>query len=321
VRRALIVALLTCTTTLAHAGPRQVLVLRSEGNADTPSRTSVDTHVLRLARHIDGKIEAGDITLTDAAAAAGCDATNPTCKDEILATFGMDEIVTTTVNKQPGELKIVVRRLAKTSAPRTAQSTIPVGRPPEAKLDADLGPLFDIKAAPTAEKAVATEPDKKLPTEPVMQPPATEPPEPTSETPPPTETQPEATPAPVPTTPAQTDTRSRSRSMPKIGMGVGAGMVVLSFVLWGKASSLQSEIDTAPANTAEDFTRLRELESNADGYAAAGNLMFVGGLVIGGVSTYFYWKKRKQARTRAATVLPMLTPHGAGLVLSFGGAR
>ena len=122
-KRAL-VALLLVFTTVAYAGPQQVLVLRAEGAANASSRTTVETHVLRLAKHLDGKIDAGDITLSDAAAAAGCNSADAGCKDEILATFGVDEIVTTTVTPtSAGGLTVTVSRLQKGAAPRAAAST------------------------------------------------------------------------------------------------------------------------------------------------------------------------------------------------------
>ena len=111
-KRAFIVALL-CVTQVAYAGPHAVLVLRSEGTADTASRTSVDTHVLRLAKNIEGKVDAGYITLTEAAAAVGCNPSDAACKDDVLTTFGVDELVATTVTATPTGLNITVRRIAR----------------------------------------------------------------------------------------------------------------------------------------------------------------------------------------------------------------
>ena len=98
--RALVIAIL-CFAQVALAGPHQVLVLRSEGTADTSSRTSIDSHVLRLAKNLDGKVEAGDITFTEAAAVVGCNPSDAGCKDEVLSTLGVDEIVATTVTATP----------------------------------------------------------------------------------------------------------------------------------------------------------------------------------------------------------------------------
>jgi hypothetical protein len=127
-------------TTVAHAGPHNVLVLRAEGTADTPTRTNVETHVLRLAKNIDGKIDAGDITYSDAAAAAGCNSTDVACKDEILATFAVDELVATTVLSSSAQHTVMVRRMKKGAAPKVATSQLIAGAVMEGRLQADLGP-------------------------------------------------------------------------------------------------------------------------------------------------------------------------------------
>ena len=164
-RRA-IAALLVCSVHLAYAGPHQVLVLKAEGNADSGSRTSVDGHVMRLAKNLDGKVEAGDITLTEAAAVVGCKLSEPSCKDEVLTTLGVDEVVGTTVTTTPGGLNVTVRRYTKGAAPRSAQTTLQSGKPADAKMNAEIGPLFGVGAAaapaPTADKT-RKEPARKEP--------------------------------------------------------------------------------------------------------------------------------------------------------------
>jgi hypothetical protein len=119
----------------------------------------------------------------------------------------------------------------------------------------------------------------------------------------------------------QTDSPMPSRKWQKIGMGVGAGMVLLSFILWTRASSLQDQIDSAPHDTPNDFIHLKDLESQADGAAGGGNLFFVTGAILAGVSGYYYWKKGRAHRTQTARIIPTAFPHGAGLVLSFGGGQ
>jgi hypothetical protein len=304
---------LSLCVTLAQAGPRQILVLRAEGTADAASRTSVDTQVLRLAKHIDGKVDAGDITLTDAAAAAGCNASDAACRDEILMTFAVDEIVTSTVTVGTnGQLNVTVRRVTKGAAPKVAQSTLAGGKASEQKLDADIGPLFGL-AATTAPTPAATE----------KQPPVTEPmPPPVEAAPAPGEAQPQpvaqpmAQPQPMPVMPEGAPRRKNEM----IGMGIGGGMMLLGVLFWAGASSKQGEIDDAPANTPADFVHLQQLEKDADGLAGGGNLFFVGGLVVTAVSGYLYWRKGRDARSRTAQVAPAVFPHGGGVVLTFGGS-
>lgn len=315
-KRAL-VSLLLVVTTVAHAAPHTVMVLKSEGTADAANRGVIETHVTRLAKNIDGKVETGDITLSDAAAAAGCNAAEASCKDEILATFAVDEMVTTTVTgTSAGGYTVTVRRLQKGKAPKSAASTLPAGKPSQAKIDQDIGSLFGVTVAPAAVTAQQPEPVKQPEPPPATTAPVapldpyadTTNPNPTGEQQPPMTAQ-------------QTDTPRPSRTLQKVGMGVGAGLVLLSFVMWTQASSKQEQIDNAPANSPADFMRLRDLESEADGLAGGGNLFFIAGVVVGGVSAYYYWKKGRQARPTTARVTPTVFPHGAGLVLTFGGGQ
>jgi hypothetical protein len=309
-----------CFAQVALAGPQQVLVLRSEGTADTSSRTSIDTHVLRLARNLDGKVEAGDITFTEAAAVVGCNPSEAPCKDEVLSTLGVDEIVATTVTATPTGLNVTVRRIAKGGAPKAAQTTIPAGKSPDAKLNADIGPMFGV-AAPPAPPEVA---------EPVKQPP---PP------PPPTTTEPAKAPPPrvaaqdLSTAPMNDVTAAPNgavapppegkpnRRLQKIGMGIGGGFVLLSMVMWMSAASVQGEIDDKPEpSSPADFQALRDLEKKGDDIAGAGNFFFLVGVGLGGVSAYYYWKKGKQASSQTARIAPTVFPGGGGITLTVGGA-
>jgi hypothetical protein len=313
VKRPLVTALMLGAT-LAHAGPRTVLVLRAEGTADTASRTSIDSQVLRIAKHLDGKVDAGDITLSDAAAAAGCNAVEAGCKDVILMTFAIDEIVATTVTSAGnGQLTVTVRRLSKGAPPRAAQSTIPSGKPPEATLDSDIGPLFGIAAS------TGKTPDKVPVDTAAKQPPPADSAPPVVDTAPPLATTEPA--APMQPQPFTVETSAAHRKKEKIGMAIGGGVALLGILMWSAASAKEGEIDDAPANTPADFVHLQQLEKDADGLAGAGNLFFLGGLVIVGVSGYLYWRKGRRARMQTAVIAPTVFPHGAGLVLTFGGSR
>ncbi len=327
-----LVAILLVFTTVAYAGPHNVMVLKAEGTADAGSRAAIEPHILRLAKHIDGKIDAGDITLTDAAAAAGCAVADASCKDEILATFAVDEIVTTTVTPAPmGQVTVTVRRLTKGSAPRAAATTVQAAKAGE-KIDQDIGPLFGagLSVGPLVDKGtnptIPTQP--KEPTTAVTTQP-TRPPVAPVEGPFPNGTEEPAAPtAPIdpsagmkaaPEQPGQTDAPMPSRKWQKIGIGVGASLVLLSFVMWTQASTKQEAIDNAPHDSPADFKHLRDLEHDADGLAGGGNLFFVAGVVLGGISGYYYWKKGRTHRTQTARISPAAFPHGAGVVLTFGG--
>jgi hypothetical protein len=318
----------------AYAAPHQVLVLRTEGSADTASRTSIDSHVLRLAKSIDGKVEPGDITLAEAAAAVGCNPAEAACKDDVLATLGVDEVVAPTATATAGGVTVTVRRLARGSAPRAAQTTLPPGKAPDAKINADLGPLFGVGLATTAlVDKPADKPAARLAVEAADKPPevaATSSEKsqfehllPEDGPPADTRTAPihESTVTAAPNGQVAPEGRP-NRRLQKIGMGVGGTFVALGFILWSQASGKQAEIDAATLNTPADFRRVQELESEGDTLAGAGNFFFLTGVLVGGVSGYFYWRKGRQATsTGQARIAPAAFPHGAGLTLTIGGAR
>lgn len=319
-KRAVVIALVVLVNA-AHADPRQVLVLRSEGTADVASRMSVDTHVLRLAKSIAGKVEAGDITLTEAAAAVGCNSSDAACKDDVLATLGVDEIVATTVTSTPSGLNVTVRRISKGSAPNAAQTTLASANAPDAKMNADIGPIFGVRLAATTLAEPATTPEPQpLPVEPT----------PTAQPAPPVSPA-DASSAPISETvtaaptgavaPAAVEGKAPSRRWQKIGMGVGAGMVVLGMVMWAQAAGVQSDIDAAEPTTHAEYQALKDLERRGDDLAGGGNFFFLGGAILGGVSTYYFVKKGRAAATQNARVAPAVFPHGAGVTLTFGGGR
>lgn len=326
-KHTLVIALvLSCIARVAVAGPHSVLVLRSEGTADTSSRTNVDTHVLRLAKNLDGKVEAGDITLTEAAAAVGCNPSEAACKDDVLSTFGVDEVVATTVTATPTGLNVTVRRIGKTGAPKAAQTTIPSGKSPDAKMNADIGPIFGLVAPAVVDDKPPPVADQK----PAPQPAPPPPPPVTTTTAPPPRVADSQTTAPTPdvtaapngaVTPAPTDDGRPRRRLQKIGMGVGGGFVLLGILMWMSAADVQDQIDNKPPPMSpRDIQELRDLEQRGDEIAGAGNLFFLVGAGLGGVSAYYYWKAGKQANPTTARIAPTAFPGGAGITLTLGGA-
>ena len=101
---------------------------------------------------------------------------------------------------------------------------------------------------------------------------------------------------------------------------IGGGLVVLSVILWAEAGSVQGDINSAPTNTPADFAHLKDLESSGDTYSGLGNLCLLGGLVVGGISGYFFYKDSKARHSGAqARITPTLFDHGAGISLTYGG--
>jgi len=314
---------LLCAASVAYADPKHTLVLKSDGTASADAKAKVDTQVLKLAKSIGGNVEAGEISFIDATAAVGCNPSESSCKDEVLATLGVDEVVVTTVDKTPTGTTVTVRRVSKSGMPKEQTTTIPAGQAPDAKLNSDIGPMFGVvQAAPTPPPAPTT-------TEPA----------PTPTPPPPVDTAPPApTPAPTPAKPVTTaqveptvtgapngqvappaDEHVDHRRLELTGMGVGGGLVLLSLVMWAEAGSTQSDIDNAPAKSAADLKNLQDLESQGDTYAGLGNVFFIGGLGLAAVSTYFWWRDRRADHGQQARVAPTVFDHGAGVTLSFGG--
>lgn len=304
---ALAIASLLASPALAE---RKVQLLQAEGRADAKTRARVDGAIAKLARSGSGaggdSIVPGEITYTDAAAAVGCKPEAASCRDEVIAMLGVDEIVVTTVTPKPGGVEIQVRRVARNGATREALAVVASDQ-----LDqlAPLAPLFGATAAvPPPPAATSNEPIYGPPEPPAKAPPPTAPPRLTGE------------PAmgPAPTATALRDEPPSNRRLQLAGMAGGGTLFLVGLILWGSAAGVQSEIDDAPANTAAQVAELRRLEDKGDGYAAAGNLLVVGGLVLGGISTY-YFMKRGRAQPTTARIAPAAYPGGGGLTLVFGG--
>jgi hypothetical protein len=315
---------------LASADPQHVLVLRAEGTADKGARRAIDTHVLDLAKHVPGNVEAGDISFADASAAVGCTPGDSSCSDDVLSTLGVDEVVTTTATTGPGgEVTVTVKRIGKGGAVHEATSTIPAGQSAGAKLDADLGPLFGVTAPP---------PPKTAPPPVEHAPPATPPTAtPAVEHAPPAEPPPDHPAAPVRTaqaSPPSTVTAAPAgqvaetppeagghRRLETAGMAVGGGLVLIGVILWAEASSTQNDINNAPTRSPMDFQNLQQLESRGDSESALGNATFAIGLGLAAVSTFFYIRDRRSGHAdHVARVAPAVFDHGAGLTLTVGGA-
>ncbi|HEY1811039.1 MAG TPA: hypothetical protein VGG74_01705 [Kofleriaceae bacterium] len=318
-RRAIIAATISISGA-ASAG--KVLVLKSDGNADAATKAKVEAEVITLARALPGtQVEIGDVTFTDAAVAVGCTGSEAQCRDDVIATMGVEEVVSITTASLPsGDTRIVVDRLAKGTPTKVGQATVPAGQSIETKLETELGPSFGVKPA---------EPPPSPPPPPVT----------TTTTPPPPSTTlaqpafgdsgPTTTSAPPgppmnEAPPLAEPSEAPSQRGPVIGLAVGGGLVVLSLIMWGEASSTQGDIDTAPTKTVGDFHNLQNLENQGAAYATLGNVFFVGGIVTAAVSSYFFWRNRTAHANATATqamVTPTLFDHGAGLALTIGGLR
>jgi hypothetical protein len=303
------------------AEPHKLLVLQSEGRIEAATRARIDRAILKLALASEPQATLGDLNFGDAATAVGCKPDAPACKDEVIAMFAVDEIVITTVARKPGGIELRVHRVGRGGASREATTLLATGTPPD-KLDG-IAPLFGDAFAPAAPTGpigpAAPPPSPPAPTVATTERPVEE----TPVIPPPAEVQP-AAPSPMTTPAVHRESHGDApdpgrRRLELLGMVGGGSMVLLGFVLWGAASGVQSDIDSAPTTTQEDISALRDLESKGDTYAALGNLFTVTGLVVGGVSTYLFIRdRRRAAATASARLTPAVFDHGAGLVLTIG---
>lgn len=313
----------------AAAESHKLMVLQSEGRIEASTRAKIDAAILRLALVGEPQATPGELSFSDAATAVGCKPEAATCKDEVLGMLGVDEIVITTVAPKPGGIEVSVRRVARGGATREAIAVLPAGAPTD-KLDA-LAPVFSDAAAPSpaAPAPGAAPPATPVPTAPAPTPAITaeRPAEHSTDAPvipAPTDVKAPA-PSPVATPAADrgaqtADTQDPGRRrLELIGMAGGGGMLVLSFVLWGAASGVQSDIDKAPATTSQDIQHLRDLESKGDTYATLGNVFALTGVIVGGVSTYLFIRDHRAASSATARLSPAVLDHGAGVVLTIGG--
>lgn len=280
-----IVPALLALPALAHAEPSKVMVLQSEGRADAATRTKIDAAVLRLAQGSEPQATAGELNFSDAATAVGCKPDAPSCKDEVITMLAVDEIVITTVAPRPGGLEVSVHRVGKNGASRDASMVVATGAQPD-KLDG-IAPLFGGAPAPRPAPPPAVDHDPRSPV--ITQ---TAPPGPTDH-----------------------------RRLELAGMAGGAGLVVLGVVFWAAASGTQDDIDKAPTRSAADLKHLKDLESKGDTYATLGNVLTIGGLIVGGVATYYFIRDRRSSSALAtARLSPAVLDGGAGLVLTIGGS-
>jgi len=330
-RTLLAAALLAGAVHAAAADPHSALVLRAEGAADAATRVRVDALVLRLAKQGGVAVTAGDITFSDAAAAVGCTPEAASCREDVMSTLSVDEIVTSTTYVSGGELKVVVRRTAKGAPTREATATVAMIDNSDTSLEAGIGPLFGVTpaatkpATPAATKpATPASPATPAPAKVVTGPlaPTTEQPHEPASQPPPAEPgvtgAPDGQVAPLGPTDSPTDSHRR---LEIAGVAVGGGAILLGFLLWGAAGSTETELQNAPSRTAADLQHIRDLENQGDSQANGGNFMFVAGLAIGGVSGYLLYRDHKRAHAaQHARITPMLVDHGAGVALTFGGS-
>jgi len=304
-KRAISIILLGALASSAAAEPHRIVVLQTEGRADASTRAKIDTAIVRLASTAGTAVSPGDITFTDAAAAVGCKPEVAACRDEVLGMLAVDEVIYATTALKPGGTEIEVHRVTRGGTTRDAKMMLATGQAAD-NID-NLAPLFTDASPRPAEPPSTTQSDPVATT---TLPPASDPqPSPIMTTTPAVNQQVDRGPNPM------------GRRLQLAGMIGGGTLTLIGFLLWGEAGTIQEEVDEHPVNTAAQLDDLKLLEARGDSYAAWGNVMFLGGAVIGGIATYYFIKGRRAAnRAQTVGVAPAVFDHGAGITLTFGGS-
>lgn len=282
--RIIAIALLLFVTSPALAGKRKVLVLPLGGNAPAETRTKLSASFQKMARVLDGEVQAGNTSLADTATALGCDPAKSACLENVRTTLGVDELVYGTADEDGGTIVVVAKRYEKGKEPRELTVTQPVSEPPS-KIEAQLLPVFgnDPLPAPGEPAPPTVEETPTEPTAPVQEPP------PVTEVP---------------------DGNKRDRNI-AIGVTAGGGVVfLLGLALWQQAGDLQDDIDKAMPTDQDDIDDLKSKEDKASSRAWAGNICVVLGLGVAGYGAYRLWKWSKSS---SVTVTPAATEGGAAV--------
>lgn len=310
-----------CATSIATAG-RRVLVLKSDGKAPIEIKVRIDTQVLQLAKTTSTTVESGEVTFADATAAVGCSGSEVQCRNDVLSTMSVDEIVSLTVTAMPnGDIRVAVHRIPKSGPIREAETTIPAGQSVDAKVAEGVGPLFGVKLKPVPEStSVTTVESERNPTaEPEGAPTGAFGGTERTESHANTENVREAPFEHADTRPSEQNQKvpSERRTSGRVigGLVVGGTLMTTAVVLWLQASGTQADINGAAVNSPADFRRLQDLESKGDAYANFGNVFFIAGAVVAGVSGYFFWRDR-MLPSGQASITPTVFDHGAGIALT-----
>lgn len=271
-----VVAIHLAFVAVANAGPRRVLVLPLDGNADGTTRVRINATIQKLTKATaEGAIvTVGDATFEETAAAVGCDPATPKCAVSVRQMLGVDELVYGTVTADPsGQTAVVVRRSSmESNPPKESTATLPAGEPAD-RTEHDLSPMFGV-----------------APGDPPPPPPPVLPPAPPA--------------APV-------DHAQRNIG---IACATGGGVVFLiGLGLWASASSKQDQIDSAPVGSAKQLMSLRDLEDSAQKYAIGGDLVVLAGLALGGYGAWVLYKDHQ--KEPAVIVTPAATPAGPGVAI------
>ena len=290
-RRLVALFVVVCMIGPAAAAPRKVLVLPLGGTAPAETRTKLSASFQKMARVLDGDVQAGNTSLTDTATALGCDPAEVECVENARATLGVDELVYGTADESNGRITVVAKRYRRGKPVREMAVTVAATDPPS-KIEPALLPVFGEEPLPDPSEPITTTPD------------------------PSTGTTLEPTPDPQPEPAAGPERSNRERNI-WIGVTSGGGLLVLiGLGLWSSYRSLQQDIDDAPTGTSAQIDQLRALEDRASTRAWAGNFFVLAGVAVAGYGGYRLWQWSK---SKHVTVTPTPVEGGAAVTLTIVG--
>jgi len=263
----------------AAAATPKILVLPVDGSADAAIRSKLTLQIARLAHALDGQVSTGDQTFADTAAAVGCDPQATSCRDEVLGTLAVDELVWGTATKDGAQTRLVVRRASKGASARELATTITTSDPPD-RVAAEVAPLFAPPPAPVA-------------------------------APPP------APPPPI-VSPRVGGERHRDRNVGIVLTATGGVALAVGLALWSSYASQQDTIDAHATRDRTDFDDLVALEDRASRYAIGGDVLVATGVVAAGFGLYYLLRPDRNDR-RGVAIAPVPLAHGAGLALTIAG--
>jgi len=281
---------LPSTTYAQQDGSSEVLIIPLSGKVRGKLRKAPKRFTQTLAKLAESsgtRTMSARVAKSDITTLVGCSEESNACYAEVAATLGVNELVFGKVKKgKNGKLEVTLTRVHPNSAKKTRTRTFVVSG----------------RNMKTAEKEFGTEAEKFL-AEKVV-----ETPEPT---PPPVTTQP----------PAKKPGFSFSR-VKGYTWGITIGGVA-SFLVGGAllslASSKQSDVDDAAADSVADLERLRDLESSGKTLSAFGNSMLIVGAAASLAGAYLIYTQGSAKPEEKRTISVGPTARGRGVAFSLSG--